>query len=97
MQQIKLVEELHCDREKFVKEQAKRDAEKEDMLQRIRRQCQVELENWDLSSEESSVINFRDLEFCLARNWVSETTAFERNESYSGVFKDGMGGLARWL
>lgn len=44
MQQIKLVEELHCDREKFVKEQAKRDAEKEDMLQRIRRQCQQEIE-----------------------------------------------------
>lgn len=71
-QQAKLVEELQYDRDKFAKEQTKRDTEMEANLQKMHMQYKVEIELKELEKQVYEM--YIDI---LARNRCSEATAFE--------------------
>lgn len=71
-QQAKLVEELQYDRDKFAKEQTKRDTEMEANLQKIHMQYKVVRDRTG-SLENKLMKNI----YILARNRCSEATAFK--------------------
>lgn len=87
-QQAKLVEELQYDRDKFAKEQTKRDTEMEANLQKMHMQYKVEIELKELEKQVYEM--YIDI---LARNRCSEATAFEWEKDTSRVVENWVANL----
>ncbi|XP_076640367.1 centrosomal protein of 131 kDa-like [Colletes latitarsis] len=75
--QTKFIEELQYDREKFSREQAKRDAEMEAKLQRIRLQCQQEIET--LKQQHSN--EKKALQESLKTEWEAWLADYKRQQN----------------